>query len=143
MIPMAQRYESELLEPVRSFVRQRGYCEQFTELPFYEHRIDLYGYSSETETTLAVELKLRNWRRALKQAILYQLCADVVFLALPQDANSRIEQELLVEHGIGLILVDPLGDCIEVVKASKSKVLLKHYKKEYISLLIRGWVYDE
>src|SRR6266700_4171322 len=59
--------ESQLLEPVAKFAKRKGFCLQSVELPFYEYRIDFYGFSHKNNATVAIELKLNNWRRALEQ----------------------------------------------------------------------------
>ena len=64
---------------------------QKVELPFYEYRIDLYGFSCEENSTVAIELKLSDWRRAVEQAMLYQLCADLVYIAMPERATKRVD----------------------------------------------------
>ncbi|GAG43766.1 unnamed protein product, partial [marine sediment metagenome] len=57
---------------------------------FYEYRIDLFAFSQKLDVTIAVELKLHRWRRALEQSLLYQLCADFVFIALPAPTIARV-----------------------------------------------------
>ena len=84
---MTPSREILMLPAVRAHLaRQYEHCT--LELPFYEHRIDLYAYSVELDCTVAVELKLRKWRRALEQALLYQLCSDYVFIAVPATTAS-------------------------------------------------------
>ena len=52
------RRESDLAEPVAAYLRGRSFRLQGVEVPFYEYRIDLYGYSRRESLTLALELKL-------------------------------------------------------------------------------------
>ena len=122
-----------MLPAVRAYFRRQ--YERFTEeVPFYEHRIDLYGYSAETDCTVAVELKLRKWRRAIEQALLYQLCADYVFVAVPATTAKRVDLEQLRSYGIGLIAVS--GDeCVEKLPAVLSPVLNSNYKAAYRTIL--------
>lgn len=130
------RTESAMLDPVASYIRRKGYRRQRAELQFYEYRIDLYGFSRDRNETLAVELKLRNWRRAVEQALLYQLCADRVFIALPTRASSRVDPELLRLHGIGLIAVSDASRCLQVIPALPSNVVRCHYRDTYIEMLL-------
>ena len=126
---MTPKSESLMLPVVCAyFRRQYEQCEQ--ELPFYEHRIDLYGYSPETDRTVAVELKLRNWRRAIEQALVYQLCSDYVFIAVPATTAKRVDIKELRSHGIGLIAVFE-DKCIEELPAIHSPVLNPNYKAAY------------
>src|SRR5258708_38688220 len=100
---------------------KRGFEQHTMELPFYGHRIDLYGYSTETDRTVAVELKLRDWRRALEQALVYQLCSDYVFIAVPASTAKRVDRDELRSHGIGLIAVSG-RECVEELPAVLSPV---------------------
>lgn len=104
------------------------------ELPFYEHRIDLYAYSAELNRTVAVELKLRRWRRALEQALLYQLCSDYTFIAVPESTARRIDLEELRRHGIGLLSVSG-PRCMEQLPAAPSLVVNPNYRAAHISIM--------
>ena len=113
----------------------KGQYEQHAlELPFYEHRIDLYGYSPSTHATVAVELKLYKWRRALEQALLYQLCSDYVFIAVPTATAKRVDLEELRRHGIGLLAVTD-GECVEELPAIPSPVVNPNYKAAYAAIV--------
>lgn len=130
---MTLKREAMLLPIVQAYFSSE-YESRTTELPFYEHRIDLYGYSSGTERTVAVELKLRDWRRALQQALLYQLCSDFVFIAVPLATARRIDLEQLRTHGIGLLSVDD-DHCVEELPAISSPVLNPHYKAQFTAMI--------
>ena len=112
------------------------YCRRDTEVQFYDHRIDLYGYSPSTDCSVAVELKLRNWRRAIQQALVYQLCSDYVFIAVPEATAQRIDVEILQEYGIGLLSIAD-NRCIEELPAVASTVINSHYKAAYTAMMQR------
>jgi hypothetical protein len=127
--------ESALLEPVTGSMRRRGYSRTRSEVQFFEYSMDLYGYAKKPQRTSAVELKLTRWRRAFEQALIYQLCADFVYVALPMEAAQRVEVSLLVRHGIGLMGVDASRRCIVVVPAQQSLVIMPSYRDLYVSLM--------
>ena len=104
--------ESALLEPVGGSLRRRGYRRQCSEVQFFEYSMDLYAYAPAKEATTAVELKLHRWMRAFQQGLVYQLCADFVYLALPMRAAERVDRRLLAQHGLGLIGVHPEPRCV-------------------------------
>lgn len=63
---------------------------------------------------VSVELKLRDGRRALAQATLHQLFADLSYIAMPA---GRVSMALLLDagtHGVGVLSVHPNGqvDCM-------------------------------
>lgn len=133
----AFRKESELLAPVSGHLRRRGYSRQHEELQFYDHSIDLYGLSIRDNTTTAIELKLYRWTRAVQQAMLYQLCADFVYIALPTATIANVSLPALKEHGIGLIAVAPTR-CSIVLPAKRSGFVLDRYRDFYRGLLEKG-----
>lgn len=130
---MTPNRESLMLPAVQAYVKQR-YAQQAVEVPFYEHRIDLYGYSAERHSTVAVELKLRDWRRAVEQALVYQLCSDYVFIAVPEKTAQRIDRNELETYGIGLLVVSECR-CVEAVPANLSPVLNSDYRDAYIGIM--------
>ncbi|SRR6266849_267784 len=127
--------ESDLLAPVARFVKRRGFCLQTAELPFYEYRIDLYGFSRKNDATVAIELKLSNWKRALEQTMLYQLCADLVYIAMPESSARRVDKSELEANGIGLIAVRDSGSCTCVLVAKHHNEVHQPYRLSQINYL--------
>jgi len=127
--------ESDLLAPVSGFARRKGFRFQHTELPFFEYRIDLYGLSRTSSETIAVELKMKDWRRALYQSLIYQLCSDYAYIAVPLTSARRVDLNALAVHGVGLIAVDDSLRCHIELKAKKSSEVRKYYREPYIELL--------
>jgi hypothetical protein len=135
--PTGTRYskESQLLKPVALYARREGFRLQMEELPFYEYRIDLYGFSRSKNSTIAIELKLHDWRRALEQAMLYQLCADLVYIALPLGPAKRVDLDELRERGVGLFAVTDTGMCSCVLPAAQHVELREFYRRLQIDYL--------
>lgn len=135
---MTYSQEAALLEPVSGYIRRKSFRCQEYELGFYEYRIDLYGFSPVRNETIAVELKLRDWRRAIEQAIVYQLCADYVSVALPARFATGLDSDLLQDEGIGLIKVYDSGVCRQAVAPKRSPCVREAYRDEYIRILRGG-----
>ena len=127
--------ESQLLKPVAKFAQQEGFCLQEHELPFYEYRIDLYGFCAHENSTIAVELKLTDWRRALEQAMLYQLCSDYVYIAMPERSVGKVDTAELMSQGIGLISVLESGDCFCLLRATEHTEVRQFYRSTQIEFL--------
>jgi hypothetical protein len=130
-----RRRETELLTPVSLYFYQKGFHLQTEELQFYEYSIDLYGYDTNKNKTIAVELKIENWKRALEQTIIYQLCADLVWVAMPEETIQRVNQDLLEDEGIGLLSVGLNGECRVVVEPRKSEMARLSYKYNNVKFL--------
>ena len=135
---MSPRLEKSLLDPVSRFIRERGFNHQECELQFYEYRIDLYAYAFWRKKTLAIELKLRDWKRAFQQALIYQLCADLVYLAMPEETCRRIDQEAIRRQGVGVIAVLDSGKCMQLIAPRKQTVVRKHYRDDYVRMVMEG-----
>ena len=131
------RDESSLFEPVCRFLRGRGFSRQRGEVPFFEYRIDVYGLAVSTRETVAVELKLEKWRRAFEQAIIYQLCADRVYVGMPIEFAHRVDLGLFRAHGVGLIVVSASDRCREVLAPQTLDVVKSYYRESYIDILTR------
>lgn len=125
------KLESDLLDPLSKYFRRKGFRWQQTEVNFYDYRIDLCGYSKSLDEIVAVELKMRKWRRALEQSLIYQLCCDTVFAALPRESISRNTIAEFSNHGIGLIGVGSTR-CVQVLQPTQSKEVRDWYRTEIL-----------
>jgi hypothetical protein len=96
--------------------------------------MDLYGFSRKLGLTVAIELKLFKWQRAIKQALLYQLCADLVYVAVPQETVPRVDLGQLEAIGIGLISVSA-ARCREILSPVASPLVRPHYREFYLDYL--------
>lgn len=100
------RLEEDLREPVKRYLRAKGYLVR-DEVWINGRIADLYAF--DDEESLAVELKLADWREATVQAMAYQLAALYTYVALPLDRVHRVlrQRSLLARHGVGLLAVAP------------------------------------
>lgn len=117
--------ESQLVEPVTAWLEGAGYRVEL-EVPILGRRADLLG--AREDALVAVELKMRDWREALRQAIAYQLAADRVWVAMPLAAASsayRARWRFQAE-GVGLLAVDDRGSVRAPIPAGRSPRLLPY-----------------
>lgn len=135
MAVLKRRSEASLLLPVSRYLRRRGFRRQTQELRFYEYRIDLCATRRSGETTVAVELKVEDWRRAFQQALIYQLCCDWSWIAMPAENTGRVDATLLSAHGIGLISVGGNGRCRELLPPKLSEATSPSYRASYAKLI--------
>lgn len=128
---MAFTLEAQLADPVRVWLEGSGYRVS-AEVPILGRRADLVG--ARDDGLVAVELKLRDWREALRQSLAYQLAADRVWVAMPLAAAAtayrarwRFEAE-----SVGLLAVDDQGNVRAPIPAGPSPRLLP-YLRERVS----------
>ena len=129
--------ERELVQSVARYLRNRTFRRQLNEVPFYEYRMDMYGYSRRNDETVAVELKLKRWNRAFEQGLLYQLCSDFVYIAMPSSQTGCVDLALLENHGLGLLAVQH-DRCDRVLQPKHSRVLRPHYREHCMALVCGG-----
>lgn len=130
--------EYELAAPIKKYFRRKSYRQVREEMQFYEYRVDLYVASPSLGLSVAIELKLLKWERALQQALVYQLCADLVYIAMPHTSKGIIDNQKLTHFGVGLVLVYP-SMCREVLPARQSSVVRPDYLAYYREVLSDGW----
>jgi len=102
---MRELKEDDLREPVRAFFRERGYV-VFDEPKLFARGIDVVA--KQSNIIISVELKLRDWRRAVAQVCLDLRVSDYAFVAMPRKAiekNDELRREC-VRWGVGLLVVD-------------------------------------
>ncbi len=105
---VAFHLEAELLEPVSGWLEDTGF-EVRTEVPILGRRADLLGLRQDG--LAAVEMKMRDWSGALRQAIAYQVAADWAWVAMPLAAASRAYRQRwkFEAEKVGLLVVDDGG----------------------------------
>ena len=132
--------ECDLWLPVRRFLKGEGYSRVIRELAFFDRSIDMYGVAwGEEDRTVAVELKLKKWQKALHQAALYQLCSDYSYVAMPKKvAQTLVEHADFKTAGVGILAVDTASKAVEVVLPAVLSTQVKgHYVGPYKEMLRR------
>ena len=97
--------ESELIKPVSEYFKNKGYKVRY-EIRIGFCRADIVAFKDNKST--AVELKLRDWKKAIIQAKNYQLGSNYVYLAIPLSRVYNVlrkAEHLLKKEGIGLLIV--------------------------------------
>ena len=98
--------ELELIKPVTDFFENQGYhVKQEVRIGF--HRADLVAFKDTK--VIAIELKLKDWKKALLQAKNYQLGADYVYVVFPLMKSYTIlrkAEHVFKKEGIGLLIVN-------------------------------------
>lgn len=64
------------------------------------------GWIPIAKEVIAIEAKMRDWKRGFIQANRYKSFADKVYLALPSETAHLVDKKLLRKHNVGLIVLD-------------------------------------
>jgi hypothetical protein len=117
--------EIELFNPVEKFLKQKGFHVK-REIRIGYCRADIVGFKKNI--VISVELKLNNWKKAIVQAMNYQLGSDYVYIGSPlqiiHDILRKYELKLLKE-GIGLLSINEKTNIVSIViEAKKSRRMI-------------------
>jgi hypothetical protein len=117
--------ESELFKPVSDYFKNKGYIVRY-EIRIGFCRADIVAFKEDKIT--AVELKLRDWKKAIIQAKNYQLGSNYVYLALPLSKVYNIlrkAEDTLKKEGIGLLIVNE--NTLDVKKYINARLSKKQF----------------
>ncbi len=113
--------EIELIKPVIDYFTERKY-QIFREVKIGFCRADIVAIKKDE--TVAIELKLKNWKKALVQARNYKFGSDYVYIAFPLMKSYNVlkkAENVLRKEGIGFLTINEETQNIkEIVKPKKS-----------------------
>lgn len=126
--------EEELFLPIKRLFPSREYLIK-REISFHGKSIDVLLMNRKSHRLIAIELKVNKWKKALRQAAVYQLCASHVYIALWHKHINDKNKKIIANYGIGIIEVRRLQN-----KSLQSKVLISPKQtallnKQYAQLL--------
>jgi len=133
--------EEALRPPVASWLRGTG-LDVHEEIAILGRRADLVGVGPDR--VVAVELKLSDWRRALRQAVAYQVAVDEAWVAMPLPAAARAYREAwrFRDEGVGLLAVDDRGGVRTPIPTAPSPRLLP-FAREALASAARGLLFSK
>lgn len=107
MPPKVNPPEAALMLPVLRAALRIGWTSQMSrasvEIPWHQKRVDL-GFMSDGGLVV-VELKVSDWRRAVRQAFVNRWIAHSSWVALWHDNVSLAAYESARESGVGILVV--------------------------------------
>lgn len=101
------------------------------EVPYYGKRVDLVLTTRRFKSIHAFEMKVYNWRVALKQAAINQLFAQRSYVVLNLSTAKRLNKsELDMFNRLGVGLIGGSRDSIQLILKAKEYVYFyrEHYK---------------
>jgi len=99
--PAKQHTEAELVQAAYRRLRQCDSVLVCSPAPLLGRCVDLAYVASGAVTT--VEFKLRDWRRAIRQARDHRLAADYAFICMPERQVSAQMLSALDDADVGLL----------------------------------------
>jgi len=92
----------------------------YPEVPIDDRRID-WIFLNEVSEIIAVELKIRNWKNVLRQAMSNRFCSNKSYAAIWYEYAKNIKLDWFEKSGIGLLLV--FEDRVEEIIEPKSYLM--------------------
>ena len=120
--------EELLADRIEAILRGQGFT-VYREVPFWLRRIDIYAVQPGRQP-IAIEVKLRDWRTALAQAMLYQRGVPHVYVAMPSGIARRMEHRHFKNASVGIMAVE---DGIEKLLEPRKSV---RYRTAYKNMLV-------
>lgn len=103
---MRIKSEEDLYCPILTDFNKK--YEAYFEVYFHRRRVDIIFRGPDD--LIAIEVKVRDWKKAIKQAAIYQLFADYSYIAMPHKFISKLDTKGVRSYfeitGIGLILIN-------------------------------------
>ena len=129
--------EYELVRFCSQYFRGQGFLTR-EEVPFLLKVADLFCFHEGSGECVAVEVKVRNWRQALAQALVYQMMADQVYIALFNEYVKSVDCNLLLFKGVGLLAIDASGEVNLILEAPASPRRVSYFVSATVATAFPG-----
>jgi len=111
--------EEEMNDVVIDYFENRGFV-TFEEVHIHQKRIDLYFIHKNYPKTIAVELKIRKWKQALRQAYQNLFFAQKSYVGLwHKFLNKKVVSEIS-SYGLGILNIK--SDSVELIAKPDSRL---------------------
>lgn len=116
-------FEKEMQKPVKNWVSNKG-LKTKTEVKTHGKIPDVVGFAGK-EIVVTVELKIKDWKRALYQATINTVYAHESYIAMPAERKKLLQSKkhMFEKWGVGVLIVHHNGE-VEVLLISSN---LKDY----------------
>lgn len=136
--------ERQLVNTVVSYFKTLEQYRIYNEVAFLSKRIDIVLIDRTTGELYAIETKVNWWKKVIEQAKLNLLCADRVYIALPDRKTHLLDtyKDKLNKYGIGLLSIgsqrkQPRVE--EMIRAIPSAYKDNHYAQELKTSIEKGF----
>lgn len=111
--------EKEMFSALKSYFNAKNF-EVYEEVRFFSKKIDIICINKDSEEIIAVEMKVKKWKKALQQSLINQVCADKVYVAFWHENIEAIKKcrDLFEKYGVGVLEVN--SSIIPIIPAKSS-----------------------
>lgn len=97
------------VEMEKKILQYLSACEDFkivgTEVPFLSRCIDIVMLNQANDL-ISIELKIKDWKHAIAQALNHKLGSDYAYICLPKRKMTNTLKEYIYKSNIGLLMFD-------------------------------------
>lgn len=114
---MVFRCEKELEEAAVAFFKEMGFLYSW-RVPLHNRVIDFAAIDCEGQL-IGIEFKLKNWRRALEQAVRHSNSLDYIYVCLPGGNYLEKLKGKAEELGVGVMIYSAKAETITIELPAK------------------------
>ncbi len=89
------------------------------------------GWLPLAREVIAIEAKLKDWKRGIYQVNRYKSFADRVYLAIPSETQRLVDKEMLKKYNVGLLTLDYKKGLKKIAVSAPKGIPLNENKKNY------------
>jgi hypothetical protein len=108
-------------------LQKRGYIKSDGKSYYFK----INGWVPLASELIAVEAKMRDWKRGLVQANRYKVFANRVYLAVPSSIQHLVDRQMLRKHRIGLISFDTKNNTKRILFPAESNKFIIPSKSNF------------
>lgn len=108
----------------------------YPECKTYTKRVDLLFRHKKTGRFTAVEAKVSNWKRALRQALLDSSYCHFCYVAVPSAVIPNLDKDVFRKMGVGILSIEK-DVCSVNIKSRFFCPIKKRWKNEVLHSLQR------
>lgn len=97
--------------------------------------IDVLCVRKRKRELIAIEAKVRDWKKAVNQAFTRLFYVDESYIAIPHEHIPKVDRKILRTDGIGLISINSNAEIL--IEPTKSRITLD-WRKEMLLDDIKG-----
>lgn len=131
--------EEILRDKYCSYRRSHGKKNIYKEVPVFSRSVDLVEYDSHKKELTAVEFKIGDWKRAIRQLYEISTCFDFLVLCIPKPKTEKCLLNIKTncsQMGLGLFVLDETTDSfLHVCEAVNLSDIWHVQKKQIINYL--------
>lgn len=135
---ITEKHQVELSEQIFS----KGNWRIYKEVPLFSSSIDMV-LIDENKNVIAIEFKLKNWKRAISQVKKHCIAVDYMYICILKPKNKETQhniESVCKKEGTGLYYFyfdEEQNPCLlEAVKPQKSKYVWQKQRENLLSTLL-------